>query len=332
MVSVWVAVQECCALCLKVCVCLCACLCISVGGQKNASQENFWALRLSAVKARNAPFPFLLCFQVESASTHHTPSSASRRSKRTWNCLKNTAVQTFCTPKRCIQNRGSAGEDLWSRQCGNPGYQAKKKHIEMTSKWRASFTFPRSLDCSCRLLCWATALLPPQLQTRSTLLPFEATSATPAAAYFFFLCFLWPCPQSYSFLSMFVRRNLTSSSSPSIFLSSSLLPLFVLFLAQKYKEFQHFWRSCLLPLFWKNSVLNKCFQLVLISTAHSHDAPAHITGMLADLGSHFLFLFPLFVCCLSYCCTLSMSSFLSHTWLLCLLWTSHAHYFNHHLK
>lgn len=189
--SVWVAVQECCALCLKVCVCvcLCACLCISVGGQKNASQENFWALRLSAVKARNAPFPFLLCFQVESASTHHTPSSASRRSKRTWNCLKNTAVQTFCTPKQCIQNRGSAGEDLWSRQCGNPGYQAKKKHIEMTSKWRASFTFPRSLDCSCRLLCWATALLPPQLQTRSTLLPFEATSATPAAAYFFSFAF-----------------------------------------------------------------------------------------------------------------------------------------------
>lgn len=69
-------------------------------------------------------------------------------------------MQTFCTTKQCIQNRGSAGEDLWSQQCGNPGYQAKKKHVEMTSKWRASFTFHRSLDCSCRLLCWASSSAP----------------------------------------------------------------------------------------------------------------------------------------------------------------------------
>lgn len=173
-------------------------------------------------------------------------------------------MQTFCTTKQCNQNRGSAGEDLWSQQCGNPGYQAKKKHVEMTSKWRASFTFHRSLDCSCRLLCWASSSAPSAANKIHTTTLRDNCNTTCS---FFFLCFyssfLWP--YYFLYFSMFVLRKLFSfspSSSPSKLVLSPpsflryLLPLFVLFLALEYEEFQHFWRFRLLLLFRKKQVVS----------------------------------------------------------------------------
>lgn len=67
--------------CVRACVCLCMPVHLSWRAEECQPRANLWAIRVGAVKARNAPFPFLLCFQVESPSTCNTTSSASRRSK-----------------------------------------------------------------------------------------------------------------------------------------------------------------------------------------------------------------------------------------------------------
>lgn len=130
----------------------------------------------------------------------------------------------------------------------------------MTSKWRASFTFHRSLDCSCRLLCWASSSAPSaankihtttlrdNCNTTCSFFFFASTHLFYGLIIFYILaCLYW---ELFSF---------SPSSSPSKLVLSPpsflryLLPLFVLFLALEYEEFQHFWRFCLLLLFRKKT-------------------------------------------------------------------------------
>lgn len=167
-------------------------------------------------------------------------------------------MKIFCAPKRCKQNRGSAGEDLWSRQCGHPGYQAKEKHIEMTSKWRASFTFPRSLDCSCRLLCWATALLPPSAANKIHTATLQGSNCNTSCSFFFFFffpCFLSSCPQPFLVLFYISTCCKKTCLLLPLFIQVPCSHFFVLSLAQEYKECRHMWKFGLLPLLWNTGVL-----------------------------------------------------------------------------
>lgn len=171
----------------------------------------------------------------------------------------------------------------------------------MTSKWRASFTFPRSLDCSCRLLCWATALLPPSAANKIHTATLQGSNCNTSCSFFFFSPLL-PLVLSTAFSCSFLYFNVFCKKT------CLLLPLFIqvpcshfLFFPSR-KSTKNGATSGDLAYFLCCEILVYSLmshQSVLIFTAHSHGAPAHIARMLAKLVSRFF----VFACLCAVCHT-----------------------------
>lgn len=140
-------------------------------------------------------------------------------------------------------------------------------------------------------------------------------------------CFLSSCPQPFYFLyfNMFVRRKHASSFSSSfisISCSSSLLLLVFLPCTRVQSTPAHL--EVWLATFGVRYSL-MCLSSAFTSTAYTHGAPGHITGMLVGLVPHFLFC--LFMCCLVYLHIVIDFFPPSHLTASSFLWASHAHFF-----
>lgn len=142
---------------------------------------------------------------------------------------------------------------------------------------------------------------PPRLQTRSTLLPFKAATATPAAAFFFFFSLASSRLVHSLFLFFFIFQHVCKKTC-------LLLPLFIqvpcshFLFFPLHKSTKNVATSGDLAYFLCCEILVYSLmrhQSVLIFTAHSHGAPAHIARMLAKLVSRFF----VFACLCAVCHT-----------------------------
>lgn len=171
----------------------------------------------------------------------------------------------------------------------------------MTSKWRASFTFPRSLDCSCRLLCCATALLPPSAANKIHTATLQGSNCNTSCSFFFFFSLASSRLVHSLFLFFFIFQHVCKKTC-------LLLPLFIqvpcshFLFFPLHKSTKNVATSGDLAYFLCCEILVYSLmrhQSVLIFTAHSHGAPAHIARMLAKLVSRFF----VFACLCAVCHT-----------------------------